>query len=302
MKLLAPRGVLIAIISLGTIALLVYTAMNRVEKKGGDDLSPAEVGNSTEALSAESAPPGEIPAKTTSDEIKVSAAGAYLMATGDPLYSFRNEKQWPIASITKLMTAFTARKLIPGTEIVTMDEEAVAAAGAGGDFKPGERFTAADLTRAMLVGSSNDAAVAITDHYGADLLVGAMNELAVTIGMTNTTFADTTGVSPRNLGTPNDLSRLVQFIWAEDPEIFSITRLKAVTIVDIDAGRSRKLMSTNLFAGRSDFLGGKTGQIPDSSGNLVSIFSLPDKSSPVIIIVLGAQDRFQETEKILTKL
>ena len=261
-----------------------------------------ETGPNEASLLAESASAAKPPNGLTDSQIGVSAAAAYLISNGELLYTFRSEKQWPIASVTKLMSSLIARRSMSATEIVTMDEKAVAAYGEAGGFKVGERFTAEDLVQAMLVVSSNDAAEALASHYDQKEFIAEMNNLATVIGMTNTVFVDAMGLSPGNLSTPNNLNKLVQFIWLEDPEIFAITRSPAVNVIDINGGQSRKLNNINLFAGRSNFLGGKTGQIPDSDGNLISIFSVPDKSSPVVIIVLGAKDRFEETEKILIKL
>ena len=279
--------------------LLISKSANKDEEIAPPikDVSSSETIPLTEYSSA-----SEIPAKKDAGQIKVSAAGAYLMDSAEPLYAFRSQKQWPIASVTKLMTTFVSRKLMTETETITMSEEAIAAYGEAGDFKIGERFRVSDLVQAMLLVSSNDAAKALADHYGEEAFVAEMNQAAAGIGMTDTIFADATGLSARNLSTSDDLSKLVRFIWSEDPEIFIITRLRQTRIVDIDGGLSRELDNINFFAGRSNFLGGKTGQIPDSNGNLVSIFNLPDKSSPVIIVVLGAEDRFKETEKILSKL
>lgn len=254
------------------------------------------------SLLAESALAVKPPNGLTDSQISVSAAAAYLIDNEEPLYTFRSEKQWPIASVTKLMSSLIARRIMSETEIVTMDEESAAAYGEAGDFKVGEKFTAEDLVQAMLVVSSNDAAEALANHYGQEKFIAEMNRLAAAIEMSNTVFADATGLSVRNISTANDLNKLVQFIWSEDPEIFATTRLPTVNVIDISSSRSRKLNNINLFAGRSNFLGGKTGQIPDSEGNLVSIFNLPGKSRPVVIIVLGAKDRFAETEKILIKL
>jgi len=279
--------------------LLVNKSINKDEGAAPpiEDASSNETTSLTEYNST-----SEIPIRKDDGQIKVSAAGAYLMGSNEPLYAFRSQKQWPIASVTKLMTTFVARRLMTEMETITMDEEAIAAYGEAGDFKTGEKFRASDLVQAMLLVSSNDAAKALADHYGKEAFVAEMNRLAADIGMTNTIFVDAAGLSARNLSTSDDLSRLVRFIWSEDPGIFAITRLPYANIHDIDNGRSRKLDNINLFAGRSNFLGGKTGHLPDSNGNLVSIFNLPDKSSPVIIVVLGAEDRFKETEKILSKL
>lgn len=277
--------------------------VNKSVNKDREAAAPIGGAGSNETASlTEYSSASEIPAKKDVNQVEVNAAGAYLMGSNEPLYAFRSQKQWPIASVTKLMTALVAKKLMTETETITMSEEAIAAFGEVGDFKAGEKFKASDLIQAMLLVSSNDAAKALADHYGKESFVTEMNRLATEIGMTNTIFVDATGLSARNLSTSDDLSKLVRFIWSEDPGIFAITRLPYANIRDIDNSRSRKLDNINLFAGRSNFLGGKTGHLPDSNGNLVSIFTLPDKSSPVIIVVLGAEDRFKETEKILVKL
>ncbi len=296
MPALAPRAFLLILVSLSLVGLLATSFIEGEEKI----VSPAPTeasGAGKVEYESKSELPGERPAAGS-----LVAGAAYLINDNRPLYSFYDQKQWPIASLTKLMSSLTARRLLRAEEIITMTEAAVAAPGEAGNFKTGERFRAENLVRAMLIASSNDASYALASHYGSDTFVAEMNRLAADIGMSNTVFVDSAGLSARNLSTPEDLSKLVRFIWLNDPEIFTISRARETSIVDIDKGQSRKLYNTNLFAGRDNFLGGKTGQIPDAGGNLISIFDLPDKSSPVIIIVLGAQDRFKETEKILTEL
>lgn len=299
MKALTPKILPTVIISAGMLILLVSESIN----KGEGIATPIEDASSSETVSlTEYNSTSEIPARKDDGQPKVSAAGAYLMGSNEPLYALRGQKQWPIASVTKLMTTLVARELIAETETIIMDEEAVATYGEAGDFKTGEKFRASDLVQAMLLVSSNDAAKALAHHYGEEAFVAEMNRLAADVGMTNTIFVDAAGLSAGNLSTSDDLSKLARFIWLEDPGIFTITRLPYANIHDIDSGRVRKLDNINLLSNRSNFLGGKTGQIPDSNGNLVSIFTLPDKSSPVIIVVLGAEDRYKETEKILRKL
>lgn len=301
MKPFNPKTLLTTAISVGVVLLLINNSINKSEPVVPPIPSaPTETSESAEKTAA--SPTNEIPAPKTANQVKVIAAGAFLMDTAEPLYSFRLDKQWPIASLTKLMTALVAKRLVAKEETVTMTKEAAASFGEAGNFKEGEKFRAGDLIQAMLVASSNDAAKALADHYGEEALVAEMNRLAAAISMTNTSFVDATGLSSQNLSTPDDLAKLVRFIWHEDPGIFNITRIPHINIVDINGNESRKLNNTNVFVSRNDFLGGKTGQLPDSNGNLISIFKLPDQSSPVVIIILGAEDRFEETKKILNKL
>ncbi|MBI2506735.1 MAG: D-alanyl-D-alanine carboxypeptidase [Candidatus Colwellbacteria bacterium] len=299
MKHLTLKILFILTASIGMTTLLVDQSIGGEEGivSSKRDASPNQAGLLADAISG-----ANNASQITNGENEVGAAAAYLLETNELLYGFRDQKQWPIASITKLMTALVVRKSMTPEEIVAIDEDAIAAPGEAGDFKTGERFTSKDLVKAMLVTSSNDASKALARHYGDAEFVTEMNKLASEIGMNNTVFTDSTGLSARNLSTPDDLNKLIKYIWLNDPEVLTITRLTTTSIADIDNSRSRKLININLFAGRSNFLGGKTGQIPDSEGNLISVFRLPDKSSPVVIVVLGADDRFKETEKILTQL
>ena len=238
------------------------------------------------------------------EEVQVSAAGAYSMS-GEELYSFRPDKRWPIASITKLMTALTADRLFMSEkpyELIKVTEEMVATDGNSGGFRVGEVFRVDDLIKAMMLVSSNDAAEALAMHFGEKAYVAEMNKIALEIGMTDTRFVDPTGLSVQNLSTAEDLRRLAKYIWENEPYIFEISQAKSGVITDRISGAGRILTSINEFSGRADFLGGKTGNIPEAEGNLVSIFKVPERDEEVIIIVLGTAGRFAETEKILDNL
>jgi len=237
-------------------------------------------------------------------EVTLSAAGAYTIG-GQELYSFRADKRWPIASITKLMTALVADRLYLSEkpyEIIEITEEAVATEGDSGNLAAHELVRADDLIKAMMLVSSNDAAAALAEHYGEEAFVAEMNKTAVELGMTGTTFVDPTGLSVQNLSTVEDVRRLTKFIWDNYTYIFNISQRPRDTIIDRSDGSTWSLENINSFAGRSDFLGGKTGSIPEAEGNLVSIFSVPERNDEIIIIVLGTENRFLETEKILSDL
>jgi len=238
------------------------------------------------------------------EEVTLSAAGAYTIG-GQELYSFRADKRWPIASITKLMTALTADRLYlteKPYETILITEEMINTEGNSGGLKVGEKIRADDLIKAMMLVSSNDAAAALAIHYGEDAFVSEMNRIAVELGMTGTSFVDPTGLSVQNLSTVEDIRRLAKFIWEEESYIFEITQNQSGVITDLLSGSRWRLESINEFSGRSNFLGGKTGSIPEAEGNLVSIFYDAERGEELIIIVLGTGDRFGETENILNNL
>jgi D-alanyl-D-alanine endopeptidase (penicillin-binding protein 7) len=229
-------------------------------------------------------------------DIKINAAaGGVFPFYGDDMFVLNPDKKWPIASITKLMTAVIVREQMNFNGIINLDIPPDDRKNplSSGDYK------AKDLLKAMLLISSNESANALADHYGRANFVYRMNERAKSIGMNDTAFVDPSGLSAENLSTVEDLKKLVKFIWRAYPELFEIGRKPSDTVYNLKSDQKKKLANINLFAGRADFLGGKTGQIPESGGNLISIFNI---NGPRIIIVLGTENRFNETEKILKQI
>lgn len=237
-------------------------------------------------------------AQNNPPEIATEVGYASDLTTGRELYSLRSERRWPIASITKLMTAYIAYKNYPMSKIVKVnyDENTLAGAGNPGTVMVGESFTVQDLLGVMLVSSSNEAAEALAGADSREDFLKQMNNQAKEWGMADTNYEDPTGLSVSNQSNVKDLARLAAKIYTEHPEIFNITRKKTWTALELNTHRKRTVQTTNEFAGQPDFLGGKTGYTTEAGNNLLSVFSL--NKMPVVIVVLGADDRFQATRDI----
>ena len=135
-------------------------------------------------------------------------------ATGEVVMDKNGDAVTPIASITKLMTAIVI--LESGLDLqlpVSLTRDDV-------DLKKGSRSrlrTGASLTRdelllIALMASENRAAAALGRSYpgGTQAFVAAMNEMAAELGMNDTRFVDPTGLSPQNVSSARDLSKLVR--------------------------------------------------------------------------------------------
>ena len=207
------------------------------------------------------------------------------------------QKRWPLASLTKLMTAAVVSENIPLGTPITISQTAEAMEGEGGGLKSGEAYSAEDLLKALFLVSSNDAAKALAEFYGEEKFINAMNGKAQELGLTNTFFKETTGLSTINQSTPNDLKTLARFIYTKHPKLFTYSQNVAMPITELTTHTTRIQRNINLFANRSDFLGGKTGFIEESGENLISLFSR--SGQPILIIVMDANDRFKETEVLL---
>lgn len=224
----------------------------------------------------------------------VQAALVEDLDTGTDLFDLKSDARWPIASVTKLMTVITALENVGRDKHIPISEKAFNTEGESGKFKIGEIYKAHDLIKAALVVSSNDAAQAIADFYGESNFISAMMEKARALEMSQTNFSEVTGLSFLNQSTARDLEKLVKYILKTHPDIFDITKQREVVITDVNNGNGRTLANINSFAGRPDFLGGKTGFIDAAGKNQISIFQY--QGHRILIIVFGAEIRFEQTE------
>lgn len=229
--------------------------------------------------------------------IGVKSAAIADIETGSILWSLNPDMRWPLASITKLMSAVVVSRNMPLNQSTTM---AIAdfPDDSSNDMKPGDNFTIGDLRSAMLVESNNEAANAIANFYGYGNFVAAMNAKAKEWGLGDTYYDGPIGLSAANQSTANNLVGLAKHIYAQYPEVFQLTKTKSVDIAELNSGRKIAVNNINFFAGEDDFLGGKTGYTDEAHGNLLSLFSY--KKRPILVIVLGTDDRFGDTTKLLS--
>ena len=278
----------------------------------GSDWSPIIV---TEGVVPELAAQGTFvaPAASSRDQVCGSGLGAReglasYLNSDEILFERKAEGRWPIASITKLMTAIVATELGMTERKIELSDAMIMTEGDAGGFKTGEVIAGADLLEAMLLASSNDAAEAFAQSYGQEAFIRRMNVKAQELRMLNTHYVDPSGLSPMNQSTPSDLYKLAGYLHAVHPAILDISRQRKATIVDLNTNRKRVVTTINEFAGqvfsvgsgKATFLGGKTGYIVEAegNGNLLTVFTYNNK--PFVIVVLGSPDRFGET-KILLK-
>lgn len=197
----------------------------------------------------------------------------------EPMLAVNSDQQWPMASLTKLMTAVVARENIAKDVMIKMTERAIATESAAGNFVVGKFYGREELIRALLKVSSNDAAAAIAEFVGEEKLFQLMNQKAQALKMHETRFFDPSGLSSLNQSTLENLEKLVTYIYYYHPEIFRVTQ-------EADG-------NIHPFAGQPDFIGGKTGFIDEANGNLISLFN--NDGRPLLIIVLGSDDRAKDT-------
>ena len=214
-------------------------------------------------------------------ELTAQSALVRDLSAQKPVWTLNPEQMWPTASLAKLVTAVVAKEKIDLGQRIKVSAEAVATEGEAGALKTDGVYSLEDLLKALLIVSSNDAATALMEFYGETKFIQAMNLKAQAIGMRNTRFFDPSGLSALNQSNVLDLEKLIGYIVEYHPDILAITKEKS------DG-------STHPFAGKKNFLGGKTGFIDEASENLVSLFNNGGRT--LLTIVLGSEDRAKDTQ------
>ena len=107
------------------------------------------------------------PVQASSEPPLLEASAWYLVGEdGAVLAQESSRRPRAIASITKLMTALVALEQARPSDVVRVTAEAASIGGSTIFLRGGEELTVAELVRAMLVPSANDAATALALHVG----------------------------------------------------------------------------------------------------------------------------------------
>ncbi|MBI4094934.1 MAG: D-alanyl-D-alanine carboxypeptidase [Candidatus Liptonbacteria bacterium] len=226
-------------------------------------------------------------------------ASSYVVAdlATEELYASRaSGARWPIASITKLMTAVIAADRIQSEAPIALTASDFSPESSASGLLIGDEYRARDLLKLALVASRNEAALALARQYGREAFVSEMNARAKEWGMSDTSFQEPTGLSAANQSTARDLVTLARKIFEEYPALFSVTRNPTVVVTELHTNTLRSISNSNAFSGELRFLGGKTGYTDEATGNLLTVFSW--RGRPFVVAALGTLDRFGDTEKL----
>ncbi|HET9579003.1 MAG TPA: serine hydrolase, partial [Usitatibacter sp.] len=152
---------------------------------------------------------------TKDGEPNLQSSGVLVLdaATGQTLYSRNADHAAPIASITKLMTAMVVLDAkLPLDEVLEISNDDIdMVKGTRSRLPIGSHFRRDDLMRLALMASDNRAASALGRNYpgGLPAFVEAMNRKAQALGLQQTHYVDSSGLSPGNVSSAQDLGKLV---------------------------------------------------------------------------------------------
>ena len=133
--------------------------------------------------------------------------------TNEVLFSKNSNAVLPIASITKLMTALvvTEAGLSLDEPLTVTQDDVDTEKGSHSRLRVGTQLTRGEMLHLALMASENRAAQVLARNYpgGKAAFVKTMNVKAKALGMTQTRFADASGLSNLNVSSARDLAKLV---------------------------------------------------------------------------------------------
>jgi D-alanyl-D-alanine carboxypeptidase (penicillin-binding protein 5/6) len=234
-------------------------------------------------------------------QITARAALAYDFNSGSILYTHNFDQRLPIASLTKLLSAMVVVNSGRLDDVVEVTAQDIRVIGPNTGLVEGEKVTAYDLTKAMLISSHNDSTRTLARHVGngtVDNFVTMMNEQAKAYGMYYSNFTNPIGFDdPNHFSTAQDLTILIKK-FMEDPRVSVLVSKPEDEIKALNMPIAHKIHTTNkLLLENPSVVGIKTGYTTEAKGNL-AIRSI-NNSSDVVTIVLGSDDRESDTRKIL---
>jgi D-alanyl-D-alanine carboxypeptidase (penicillin-binding protein 5/6) len=221
--------------------------------------------------------------------------------TGAVLTSHAAAKRLPIASTTKLMTAYVALQALPLDRIVRAAPYHPIYGESLLGLRQGQRISVRDLLYGLILRSGNDAAhdLALAAAGSTARFVAEMNRSAVALGLADTHYANPVGLDQRgNYSSARDLATLTRRLQ-RIPAFAKIADSRSAVLRSLRPPR-RIATINELLLDAPWITGVKTGHTFDAAYVLVG--SGRRKGVELISVAVGAptdEDRFSDNLKLL---
>jgi len=241
-------------------------------------------------------------------DIKARTAILQDYYSGEILYEKDPDESIYPASMTKIMTSIVAFDLLKNgetslDEMITVSEKAwrMSQSGYSSMFiMLNDQVSVEDLLKGIIIVSGNDACVALAEGLSGTEkdFVLLMNEKAFELGLENTNFSNSSGISdPENYSTARDILIMSRYMIANYPEYYSYFKEKTFTWDrtggdPITQGNRNPLLYKNIGAD-----GIKTGFLTVEQYSLAS--SVKTKERRVIAVGSGFQSKNKRSRESL---
>jgi len=203
------------------------------------------------------------------------------------------------------VTAIVAIENEDLSKVTTISRNASRVGPSNAGLKEGDKITIEGLLYAALVGSANDAAVALAEAVAGSetRFVQLMNKKAVLIGASDTRFINSNGLPGAGQHTTAlDLSKIMNYgmRYPKLREIIATPKAQIVT----EEGKAIFLRNTDKLLSLDErVVGGKTGYTRSAKHCFVCVAKNEKKT--IIVTLLGSPSRkklWMETEKLIEKV
>ena len=261
---------------------------------------------------------GDVTSGTDVDMTNATAAGLFDLASGKVIYAKNIHEKLNPASLTKVLTALCALKygnlddVLTASENVYVNESGAVKLG----LQAGDTMTMDQALHALMLKSANDVAIMIAEHVGGSQegFADMMNEMANSLGATNSHFVNPNGLTdPNHYTTAYDLYLICNEAAKYDKfvEIIHTSSYNSVYHDKNGNEKSFELSTTNAYIKGEAFapdnitvIGGKTGTT-NAAGSCLILYSKDNSGNPYISVILQSSDRttlYQEMTDLLDEI
>jgi D-alanyl-D-alanine carboxypeptidase (penicillin-binding protein 5/6) len=249
-----------------------------------------------------------------SSALETSAKQAYLIdvLSGEVLFEKNKEQKISPASITKIMTAIVAFDLIKKGDLkleekfkVSKNAWRMSSKGFSSMFiMPNDRVSVENLLKGIIIVSGNDACIALAEGIAGteEEFVNMMNNMAEKIGLSNTRFANSSGIyDGNNYSTVEDIAKMSIYLINNFPNLYKYYSEKKFTWdrtggAPITQGNRNPILYKDMGAD-----GIKTGYLNNSGYSLAATIKKNDRR--ILSVVSGTDSknaRSRETIRLLS--
>ena len=244
-------------------------------------------------------PPASPPADTPVGPIGTAARFAFVtdFNTGASLLDKEADTQMAPSSMTKLMTAYIVYSRLKAGRLrldqeLQVSDKAWRMQGSKMFVPQGGTVKVEDLIRGMIIQSGNDACIVLAEGIAnsEDQFAEIMNQTAQELGLTKSTFRNSTGWPDANQRmTCRDIATLAKRIIADFPEYYAYDNEKSFKYNNISQDNRNPLVQKGVADGL------KTGHTEEGGYGLVA--SAQRNGRRVILVINGCTSMHQRAEE-----
>jgi serine-type D-Ala-D-Ala carboxypeptidase (penicillin-binding protein 5/6) len=285
------RGRLVALFG------LVFVAVSTAGPVAVGDPPPPAVAKASSGV----VPPTAPPADEAVPQIEARAWTLVDASSGEVLASHAASRPLPVASTTKLMTAYVALQELPLDKIVRAAPYEAEYGESLLGLRAGQRISVRDLLYGLILRSGNDAAYDLARAAAGSerAFVAQMNRYAAALGLSHTHYANPIGLDQRgNHSSAGDLAVLTRHLL-EIPAFAKIAAARSAVLRSVRP--PRRISTINELLSMAPWANGvKTGHT--FGARYVLVGSGRRKGVELIAAVVGTwtdEERFDDTLQLL---